>query len=463
MTRPAAARSLRTRLVFAFAAVSLPVLLLFAGGALLYARTVYLDLRQQAVKEELEANIRTHIQLSGTLDGLHPQERPPEEVGRSSTSSPPHAAGEPPPLVVLDEHYRVVAGVTGYPQGQLIPAGQRQNLIPVALNTRTVAYLLPTGTPPQPDAQTTTFLQRTAGLLLLAVGLATLLSVLLGAGFSGRLLAPLRTLQGGVRALTLTGQAASLPEGQPDELGELLRAFNAMSAELERRRVASKQFSADIAHDLSTPLSVMRGTLEAMRDGTLPATPERLSRLQTQTEHMIQLSGDLRLLSLADAGDLTLKPRTVNVTELLGDVEDAFHEAARDSGVILGVNAPPDLRADLDPLRVTQILHNLIQNALSHTPRGGHISVRAETAGPAQVRVTVTDSGRGIPADQLEWVFDRLYRGDDARSVPGSGLGLSIARTLAGAHGGTLTLTSSPGHGTTATLTLPLKTQGETP
>ena len=460
MNRPA--RSLRTRLVLTFAAVSLPVLLLFAGGALLYARTVYLELRQQAVQEELEANIRTHVQLSGTLDGLRPQERPPEERSQPPTASS-RSDTQAPPLIVLDPQFRVVTGVTGYPQGQLIPADQRQNLIPVTLNTRTVVYLLPTGTPPQPDAQTTTFLQRTAALLLLAVGLATLLSVLLGAGFSGRLLAPLRTLQGGVRALTLTGQAASLPEGQPDELGELLRAFNAMSAELERRRVASEQFSADIAHDLSTPLSVMRGTLEAMRDGTLPATPERLSRLQTQTEHMIQLSGDLRLLSLADAGDLTLKPRTVNVTELLGDVEEVFFEAARNGGVILGVNAPPDLCADLDPLRVTQILHNLIQNALNHTPHGGHITVQGETDGSARVRITVTDSGRGIPADHLERVFDRLYRGDDARSVPGSGLGLSIARTLAGAHGGTLTLTSSPGHGTTATLTLPLKTQGETP
>lgn len=447
--------SLRTRLVLAFAAVSLPILLLFAGGALLYARTVYLDLRQQAVEEELEANIRTHLQLTGSLDGLRPQEPPPDEGGRAAARTPPPATGEPPPLVVLDGQYRVVAGVAGYPQGEVIPAAQRQNLTPVTLNAQTVAYLLPTGTPPRPDAQTMTFLRRTAGLLLLAVGLATALSALLGAWFSGRLLAPLRTLQGGVRALTVTGQAAPLPEGQPDELGELLRAFNTMSAELERRRVASRQFSADIAHDLSTPLSVMRGTLEAMRDGTLPATPERLSRLQTQTDHMIGLSGDLRLLSLADAGDLTLHLRLVRLAELLGDVEEAFFEAARHAGIVLGVSAPPDLCAHLDPLRLTQILHNLVQNALNHTPGGGHITVQAGPHGSAQVRLTVTDSGRGIPPGQLQRVFDRLYRGDDARSSPGSGLGLNIARTLAEAHGGTLTLDSSPGHGTTATLTLP--------
>ncbi|WP_221284187.1 sensor histidine kinase [Deinococcus humi] len=448
-------RSLRTRLIVAFAAVSLPVLLLFAGGALLYARTVYLGLRQQTVREELVANIRTHVQLTGSLEGLRPQEPPPEERGQPPTA-PSRGRVEPPPLIVLDPQFRVAVAATGHPQGLLIPVADRGNLTAVTLNARPVAYLLSTGTPPRPDAQTTAFVRRTAGLLLLAVSLATGISVLLGAWFSHRLLAPLRTLQGGVRALTTTGQAAPLPEGQPDELGELLRAFNGMSAELERRRISSRQFSADIAHDLSTPLTVMRGTLEAMKDGTLPATPERLSRLQTQTDHMIQLSGDLRLLSMADAGDLTLKLRTVNITELLSDVEETFFEVARDGGVILGVNAPPDLHAQLDPLRVTQILHNLVQNALNHTPRGGLITVAAGLHGVAQLRITVADSGPGIPPEQLERVFDRLYRGDDARSVPGSGLGLSIARTLAEAHGGTLTLESVPGNGTTAVLTVPL-------
>ncbi|GGS25834.1 hypothetical protein GCM10008961_16650 [Deinococcus knuensis] len=239
-----------------------------------------------------------------------------------------------------------------------------------------------------------------------------------------------------------------------------------MAAELERRRIASQQFSADIAHELNTPLSVIRGTLEAMQDGTLPATPERLARLQVQAGQVQHIAADLRLLSMADAGDLTLRPESLRADHLLEELAGAFSEAADRQGVTLHApplhaHAPP-LTVQADPLRLGQILGNLLQNALNHTPAGGRVTLTAsalsfsDDGAPGELAVTVQDTGCGIPAHQLPLVFDRLYRADPSRSRPGSGLGLSIARTLAEAHGGRLTLTSVPGQGTTATLTLPL-------
>lgn len=447
-------RRLRARLIRAFALVSLPALLLLAGVTFLSARHTYLGLRQAEVLRELDNNIRRHYRVRGTLAGLEPQEPPPEErnLAPGSRPAPPDSL---PPFLVLDPAFRVVNGVPGYPTGTVVPTGQRAGLREVRVNGRAVAFLYATGTPPPLDAPGRAFLRGTALLLLAAVGLSALLATVLGAAVSRQLLAPLRALQRGVRALTVGHTSHPLPVGPPDELGELLSAFNAMTAELERRRVASRQFSADIAHDLTTPLSVMRASLEAMLEGTLSPTPGRLTRLHAQTGHLLHLTSDLRLLSLADAGDLTLERREVNVSRLLAEVAAAFEDRARQAGVTLTVQAAGGPPARLDPARITRVLHNLVQNALNHTPPGGAVTLGAEATGAAGWRLTVRDTGRGIAPEHLERVFDRLHRVDDARTTPGSGLGLSIARTLAEAHGGTLTLESRVGEGTAATLTLP--------
>ena len=444
-------RTLRARLIRAFTLVSLPALLLLAGVTFVYARHTYLGLREAEVLRELDNNIRVHYRLRGTLVGLQPQEPPPEERNLERRPQPPASL---PPFLVLDSGFRVLNGVTGYPAGIGLPATRRAGLREVRVNGKTIAYLYATGTLPPLDAQSQAFLTQTALLLLVAVGLAALLATGLGAAISRHLLAPLRDLQRGVRSLTVGHALHPLPAGPPDELGELLAAFNTMTAELERRRVASRQFSADIAHDLTTPLSVMRATLEAMLEGTLSPTPERLVRLHAQTGHLLHLTGDLRLLSLADAGDLTLQRREVSVARLLAEVAAAFEDRAGQAEVTLAVQAAGGPPAWLDPVRITQVLHNLVQNALNYTPAGGTVTLSARVHA-AGWRISVRDTGRGIAPEHLERVFDRLHRVDEARSAPGSGLGLSITRTLVEAHGGTLLLESRVGQGTVATLTLP--------
>lgn len=445
-------RRLRARLIRAFTLVSLPALMLLAGITFFYARHTYLELRQAEVLRELDNNIRVYYRVNASLKGLRPQEPPPSVRNQVRPPPPPTT---PPPFIVLDRTYRVLSGVAGYPTGTVIPAAQRPGLREIRIDGQVIAYLVATGTLPPLDAQSKAFLTRTGLLLLGAVALAALLATSLGAGVSRRLLAPLGALQRGVRALTTGQTPPPLPTDPSDELGELLAAFNTMTAELERRRVASQQFSADIAHDLTTPLSVMRATLEALLEGTLSPTPERLTRLHAQTGHLLHLTGDLRLLSLADAGDLVLNRREVNVARLLADTASSFGDRAQQAGVTLTVQVVNGTPLHVDPVRLTQVLHNLVQNSLNHTPAGGDVTLRGEPLNLGGWRITVEDTGRGIPPEQLERVFDRLHRVDEARSSPGSGLGLSIARTLAEAHGGTLTLASRLGKGTTATLTLP--------
>lgn len=459
-------RNLRSRLVLAFTLVSLLALALLAGVTLWYGRDTYLSLKAEQVQRDIENNVRVYYGLHGTLAGLAPQEKPPEEQAVTPTPpTPPHPAATPPtppPFVVLGSDYRVVSGVTGYAGGALIPVKQRGALVAVKLADRTVAYLLPTGTPPQLNAASRAFLNRTGWALLGVVGLSTLLAALVGAWLARQLLEPLQALRGGVRSLTRGEQPAALPNSSTAELTELSQAFNTMTAELERRRIASRQFSADIAHELGNPLSIMRGTLEAMQDGTLPVTPERLTRLHTQTEYLMHLAGDLRLLSLADAGDLHLKLQGVDIALLLSEVSSAFQAQAQARGVTLSTRAHPS-SIQADPLRVTQILHNLVQNALNHTPAGGQITLSADPVGTEWLDIRVQDTGTGIPAEHLPHVFERLYRADPSRSTPGSGLGLSMARTLAQAHGGTLELASQVGQGTAAVLRLPVVPAGTTP
>lgn len=455
-------RNLRWQLTVAFALVSLLVLSLLAGVGLWFGRQTYLSLKADLVKQEIVSNVRTHYQLHGTLEGLAPQEKPPGETSASPVAAsppalPPVERGSTPgvpPFIVLDSAYQVVAETAGYPRGTVIPAAQRVGLTPIAVRDKVVAYLLPTGTPPQLDAASRTFLTRSTVALVLITLLAVLLASALGAALSRQVLEPLQALRRGVRTLTHGQHPQPLPDAPSAELAELSRAFNTMSAELERRRIASQQFSADIAHELGTPLGIMRGTLEAMQDGTLPVTPERLTRLQGQVLYVMHVAADLRLLSLADAGDLKLNHQAIRVDRLLDDLNSAFQAQVQAAGLTLEVRSVP-LNFQADPVRLTQIMNNLIQNALNHTPSGGTITLRAQQPHPAMLEISVQDTGTGIPDAQLPFVFDRLYRSDTSRSKPGSGLGLSISRMLAEAHGGTLELSSVEGYGTTATLKLP--------
>ena len=214
-----------------------------------------------------------------------------------------------------------------------------------------------------------------------------------------------------------------------------------------------------MAHELRTPLHVIQGNLEGMLDGVYAPTPDTLDATLGETRALARLVDDLQTLSLAEAGRLPLTLEHVDIAELLADVVTSFSGQAEAAGVALRAATDGEgLAALADWGRLDQVLSNLVANALRHTPPGGHITLSAAADGPTQVRVTVADSGEGIAAEDVPFVFDRFWRGDPARSREGnagSGLGLAIAQQLVQAQGGSIAVTSAVGQGATFTIHLP--------
>ena len=236
------------------------------------------------------------------------------------------------------------------------------------------------------------------------------------------------------------------------EVGRLVESFNAMTTRLEVNETQRRNLFADVAHELRTPLSIIRGNTEGMLDGVYPRDDARLETILDATAVMARLLDDLRTLSLTDTGALRLHKQTTDVAELLDDVRYAFTPRAAEAGVtfMLASELLPPL--DIDPVRVRQVLENLLDNALRHTPRGGTIRVEVGREGSAAL-FRVADTGRGIPAEALPHIFDRFWKSADSG---GSGLGLAIARGLIEAHGGKIRADSVEGKGTVVSFTLPV-------
>lgn len=252
----------------------------------------------------------------------------------------------------------------------------------------------------------------------------------------------------------LTAAARDMAQGQleqrvsvrsGDELGELTQAFNQMSGDLARAIRSRKQMTADIAHDLRNPLTVLSGYLESLQDGKLKPTPERFAVMQAEVNHLQRLVEDLRILSLADAGELKLHLEPTSIPELLNRVAYSYRHQAEQSQIELQVEAEPNLpEVNLDPARMEQVLGNLVSNALRYTPQDGKIRLTANQLN-GSLTVSVEDNGSGIPADILPHIFERSFRGDESRSGNESGLGLAIAKSIMELHGGKIWVESHPG------------------
>ena len=284
-----------------------------------------------------------------------------------------------------------------------------------------------------------------------------LLTLLLGALLARRIIHPLIELTNAVRALGTGDLSVRVPVKHRGEIRELERAFNAMAADLSYADEVRRNMTADVAHELRTPLSIIRGKLEGVLDGVYPTTPEHLTPILEETELLTHLVEDLRLLALAEAGQLPLEKRPLDIGDLLRDAQVNFTPQANDRGVTLILDLPPDLpQVAADWRRIAQILSNLLTNALRHTPEGGNVTLMANTHAD-QIEVRVTDTGSGIIEEDLPYVFERFWRGDKsrARTSGGSGLGLAIAKQLVEMHGGTLSVDSAPGKGATFCFTLP--------
>jgi two-component system OmpR family sensor kinase/two-component system sensor histidine kinase BaeS len=246
----------------------------------------------------------------------------------------------------------------------------------------------------------------------------------------------------------------------PGEFSRLAESFNNMAEELQRADQQRRNLTADVAHELRTPLHIIQGNLEGVLDGVYEPTDEHIDATLDETRALARLVDDLRTLSLAEAGQLPMLWEPLDVAELLADVSTSFSGQAEAAGVDLCVEIeeePPLREIIADAGRLEQVLSNLLANAIRHTAPGGLVLIRAQWSGDG-VRIIVSDTGEGISPEDLPYVFDRFWRGDRARSHAsgaGSGLGLAIGRQLVGAHDGQISVESQPGQGTTFTIELP--------
>jgi signal transduction histidine kinase len=268
-----------------------------------------------------------------------------------------------------------------------------------------------------------------------------------------RLAAPVGDVMEAADRVAAGDYSTRVTQRGPREMRRLAASFNAMTERLGANEEQRRNLLADVAHELRTPLSVIQGTAEGMLDGLYPADRTHLEPLVDEAKVMSRLLDDLRLLSTAEAGALRLHRRTVEPAELVEEAAGAFRSPAEAAGVALEVDVEPGLPVlDADPVRIGEVLSNLVSNALRHTPAGGSVTVRAEAGDAGEVAFEVRDSGSGIPPEVLPHAFDRFVKGAGSG---GAGLGLSIAKSLVQAHGGRIWAESEPGKGTRVRFVIP--------
>jgi signal transduction histidine kinase len=357
----------------------------------------------------------------------------------------------------------LVAVDPDYPAGMTIPASELKRQTAITVDDARVGTLISGNFQPRLTEPERQFLDRMNQILLLATASAILVAILMGLFIARTMIRPLRVLTAAAEDMADGNLEQAVRVNSHDEIAQLARAFNTMSSRVAQANQLRRQMTADIAHDLRTPLTVISGYIESMRDGVLAPTPERLNLIYSEIDRLQDLVGDLRLLSRVDAGELPLHRQMLAPRYLLERAAAPFRPGAEQQKVALRVEAADDLpQLFVDEGRMMQVFSNLLSNALRYTPAGGAIILSAQRA-EGGVIMAVRDTGSGIDAETLPRLFDRLYRVDDSRhSDHGeSGLGLAIAKALVEAHGGKIRAESEPGKGTV--MEIWLSTQGASP
>ena len=293
---------------------------------------------------------------------------------------------------------------------------------------------------------------------LIGACLAVVVAFLVTLFLSRRILSPVKKLRSAAQRLGKGDFSQRVDIKDKSEMGELASTFNAMAGNLQRDEQLRQDMVSDIAHELRSPLTNVRGYLEAINDGVMKPDRATITSIYDETVLLSRLVNDLQELSLAEAGELKLYCQTEEVGELIRQSINAVQAKAVEKGLQLAADIPADLpQVNIDFLRIKQVLLNVLENAMAHTPAGGSISVSACLV-PGFVEVNVSDTGEGIPAEEVANIFERFHRVDKSRSrsTGGSGLGLTISRYIIEEHQGKLRAQSEPGKGSRFSFTLPL-------
>lgn len=344
-------------------------------------------------------------------------------------------------------------------QSATLSAEERLRAKPIIVENHVVGLLVLTPPPDILEGELEKFFLRRFGLAVSigAIG-GAMLALIAGALLARTLTKPIHRLTAATQTLADGELGFQVNVQSDDEIGLLANSFNSMSSQLAKSNDLRQQMTADIAHDLRTPLSVILGYTEALNDGKLSGNADMFEVLHRQARHLNHLIEELRTLSLADAGKLTLYKQPVAPATLLAQIQMAHQVQADNQGVAIHIDNGSNLpQIDADPDRMIQVLGNLVNNALHHTPSGGSITLSGHAHGD-YVQINVADTGSGIPAADQAAIFERFYKVDKTRSQEGtSGLGLPIAKSIVEAHGGTISVESEEGKGSTFTVSMPVR------
>jgi signal transduction histidine kinase len=346
-----------------------------------------------------------------------------------------------------------------FPPGTRVSRKVLSQAEPVEVDGQLVAYILTAPNPPDFTPAERAFLGRTYTALWIAAVGAALLALVVGLILARTLTRPLHALIRAAQNMASGDLEQQVEVKSEDEIGQLSQVFNHMSSEIARVNRQRRQMTADIAHDLRTPLTVIAGYVESMRDGVLPPTPERLDVIHNEINQLQRLVNDLRTLSRADAGELALNVTPILPLRLLENAAAPYYHQADIHRIGLKVEAVDNLPpVELDESRMAQVFSNLISNALRFVPEGGRIKLTA-ALDENEVVFSVIDDGPGIPPGDLAHIFDRFYRGDASRTGEDgeSGLGLAITKALVEAQGGSISVDSELGTGTVFYIHFPAK------
>ncbi len=384
--------------------------------------------------------------------------RPPRPQGQGEGQGQgPPGGGGPNGLVrrilLLDAERRLVVG-----NGTL--ARDLQS-VEVKVGPRVVGYLLHEPLPRLNNDVDVAFARSYTQRALLVTLAFLLASLAIALAVARWLLAPVRALADGARALAAGNYDARIKNGRSDELGALAEDFNRAAEALEHHRIARQQWTADIAHELRTPVTILQGEIQALRDGIRSPSPEALASLDQECQRLTRLIEDLYQLALSDSGALDYRFERVDLATVVSEVVAAQTSATQAAGLTLMLNmtATQPLWLNADAQRLKQLFTNIVANALRYTDAPGRVSV-AVVALDNTLQVTVDDTPPGVAAEHLPKLFDRLYRAEPsrARASGGAGLGLSICKNIVSAHGGEIRATASPMGGLEVRVRLPVTT-----
>ncbi len=397
--------------------------------------------------EDLASTLEEYYQQNGGWEGVESLLPVGRGMGRMMGTQ----------IRVADKAGRIVADTQGSAGNRISLLERTRAVILRDAQNRIIGYLLVEGGM-MAGQNSVQLLNRLTQASIWAGVIGGITAVVLALILSNLFLSPLKALIQASQRMAAGDLSVRVPENGKDELALLARAFNHMAGSLQRAENNRKAMTADIAHELRTPIAVQRAHLEALQDGIYPLTPENLQPVLDQTEFLARLVEDLRMLALADAGQIPLEMREILPVHLAQKIYERFRPEAEGKNIQFQVvnqlsGDEPLIRGDEQ--RIEQILNNLMSNALRFTPEGGNINLRIVQEGQF-VTFVVEDTGPGIDPQDLPFIFERFYRGNRNLSHEGTGLGLAIARHLAVANGGTLEAANRREGGAAFSLRLPL-------